>query len=201
MKNLYSMWRIVFILVTVLSILTVMIYIINPLVLPKKNDPNSRYFNEEWFNKIEPFNIEQYQILNRWAHYYGKHGCEPELENCSYRGVVGQWKLLFDYIGEEKPFPVELIKVKVAITREKAINLARNHIEEQEFYKYLPSKEFNYPKAKLTEKGKIYWQIHFTIPGLNGYSSTLINPENGKIITSGFTKPLELENGILKNRE
>ena len=139
--------------------------------------------------------------MDRWAHYYGKHGCEPESDNCPYRGVIGQWKLLLDYIREDKPFPVELIKVKVAITREKAINLARNNIEHREFYNYLPSKELNNPKAKLTQKGTIYWQIHFTVPGLDGYTSALINPENGKIVTVGFTKPLKFENGILINRE
>ena len=92
----------------------------------------------------------------------------------------------------------------VNITKEKAINLARDKIEKSEFYKYLPSKELKSAHAKLvrlTAKKTLYWQVQFSVTGLDGYVGTLINPENGEIVSTGFTKPLILENGILKNRE
>lgn len=98
-------------------------------------------------------------------------------------------------IGIDKP---------VNITKEKAINLARDNVEKQEFYKHLPSKELELTHVKLialTKKKTPYWQVQFSIEGLSGNINTLINPENGEIVSTGFTKPLKLENGVLKIRE
>ncbi|KAF1083767.1 hypothetical protein SPSYN_03116 [Sporotomaculum syntrophicum] len=108
MKYVNSKCKIVFITAIIFLMFFATPYTINPLILPGQNDPNADFFNGEWFNK----SIDQYQILNRWAHYYGKHGCEPEWDNCPYRGVLGQWRLMLDYIREDKPLSTEIIQSK-----------------------------------------------------------------------------------------
>ncbi|MEN6461158.1 MAG: hypothetical protein ABFC94_07305 [Syntrophomonas sp.] len=106
-KNLTFKRRIILFLVIGLLTFAVMPYIIIPLLLPGSADANSKLFNGEWFNKTKPLTADQYQTLNRWAHYYGYHGCEPEVGNCPYKGVLGNWKLVLNYLREEKPCPVK----------------------------------------------------------------------------------------------
>jgi len=79
-------------------------YLLNAIILPGEDYPNAEYFEGEWFNHIEGQVDSRYFYLERWAHYYGKHGCEPEDGSCPYRGISGQWRLLIDYISEDKPF-------------------------------------------------------------------------------------------------
>ena len=83
-------------------------FVVNAAVLPRNNVEYCKYFNGEWFNKANNLNKEELDKLNRWAHYCGKHGCEPEKENCMYKGLIGSWKLMLDYIKEDKSFPGEL---------------------------------------------------------------------------------------------
>lgn len=111
MKNPNNKPRIVILVIMLSAIFFTTPYLLNPLILPGKSNPNSSYFAGEWFNRIEPADMGEYQMLNRWAHYFGRHGCEPEWDNCPYRGVTGQWRLLLDYLQEDKPFSVDLIKV------------------------------------------------------------------------------------------
>ena len=80
---------------------------LNSLILPGECHSNAAYFNGEWFNHVQTSDVTQYETLNRWAHYYGKHGCEPESSNCPYSGVLGQYRLLFDYIQEQAPCPIK----------------------------------------------------------------------------------------------
>jgi len=84
--------------------------LVNAVTLPKSNVEYLKYFNGEWFNKTGKLTKEELNKLNRWAHYCGKHGCEPEKDNCEYRGLIGSWKLMIDYIKEDKTFPEELFK-------------------------------------------------------------------------------------------
>jgi len=99
----------------ILCIATIGIFLISPFlvnaaILPKNNDEYCKYFNGEWFNKTNNLNKEELNKLDRWAHYCGKHGCEPEKNDCKYRGLIGSWKLMIDYIKEDKTFPSELFK-------------------------------------------------------------------------------------------
>ncbi|TEB07926.1 hypothetical protein Psch_01481 [Pelotomaculum schinkii] len=112
MEYINSKLRIFIITAIILFIFLSTPYAVNYLILPGKYDPKAEYFNGEWFNKIKPISADQYKILIRWAHYYGNHRCEPEWSNCPYNGVDGQWKLMFDYIREDKPLPADLIKSK-----------------------------------------------------------------------------------------
>ena len=101
--------------ITILCIVTIVILLITPLlvnaaILPKNNVEYCKYFNGEWFNKTNNLKKEEFNKLDRWAHYCGKHGCEPEKDNCNYRGLIGSWKLMIDYIKEDKTFPSEFFR-------------------------------------------------------------------------------------------
>jgi hypothetical protein len=102
--------RIIRLVALILCLFIIAPYGLNYLILPGKRHPNAAYFNGEWFNRVQSSDITQYVALDRWAHYYGTHGCEPEYDNCPYRGVLGQYRLLYDYIQEPKPCPIRLLK-------------------------------------------------------------------------------------------
>ncbi|PKM76924.1 MAG: hypothetical protein CVU90_10125 [Firmicutes bacterium HGW-Firmicutes-15] len=102
--------KILLVIMILMCIFLISPYALNSLILPGQYQFNSKYFNGEWFNHVESSSIASYEKLNRWAHYYGKHGCEPEPNNCTYNGVLGQYRLLFDFIQESEAFPVDLFE-------------------------------------------------------------------------------------------
>lgn len=102
--------RIIRLFLLILCLFLIAPYGLNLLILPGKHDPNAAYFKHEWFNRIKTSDPAQYETLDRWAHYYGAHGCEPPCVDCPYGGVLGQYQLLFDYIRERKPCPLQYLE-------------------------------------------------------------------------------------------
>jgi hypothetical protein len=103
--------RIIRLMTILLCFFVIAPYVLNYLILPGQRHPNADYFKGEWFNRVQTSDGIKYETLDRWSHYYGKHGCEPEYDNCPYRGILGQYHLLYDYIREPKPCPIKLLKV------------------------------------------------------------------------------------------
>lgn len=95
----------------IIFLLLIAPYGLNYLILPSKHDPTAAYFDGEWYNRLKISEADApWKTLDRWAHYYGKHGCEPPCVDCPYAGILGQYRLLFDYIKETEPCPIQYLE-------------------------------------------------------------------------------------------